>query len=116
MKMTISAKRLLRALELRVAEISAQQHALALERTRLQEQLTPLRLGVLAPETALVHLRGYGITLRGLSTSHAARRRSPPDVVLKAVPRGPATAPPGEPIPVRELPIPLSRSRLPSGS
>jgi hypothetical protein len=45
--MTTAAKitTLLHAIERRLTDISAQQHALAVEKARLLEQLTPLRLG-----------------------------------------------------------------------
>ena len=78
-------KALLGAIESRLTDISKQQHALAVEKARLLEQLTPLRLGVLAPETAVVQLKAKGITFRGLTAaSSAARRPRPP--ILKAVP------------------------------
>ncbi len=85
--MTVKAKTeaLLEVIEGRLAEISERQHALAAEKTQLQEQITPLRLGVVSPDVAVAHLRGKGITLRGLATAwHAGRR--PPGVVLKVVP------------------------------
>jgi hypothetical protein len=75
-------KALLGAIESRLTDISKQQHALAVEKTRLLEQLTPLRLGVLSPDTAVVQLRAKGITFRGL-TAAAARR--PRRQILKAV-------------------------------
>jgi hypothetical protein len=69
--MTTEAKTtaLLRAIERRLTDISEQQHALAVEKARLQEQLTPLRLG---------------ITLRGLTAAWSAARRPRP-TMLKAV-------------------------------
>jgi hypothetical protein len=48
--MTIETKALLGIIERRLTDISEQQHALAVEKTRLLEQLTPLRLGIVAPE------------------------------------------------------------------
>jgi hypothetical protein len=48
--MTIETKALLGIIERRLTDISEQQHALAVEQTRLLEQLTPLRLGIVAPE------------------------------------------------------------------
>jgi hypothetical protein len=45
------------AIERRLTHISEQQHALAVEKARLAEQLTPLRLGIVAPDTAAVQLR-----------------------------------------------------------
>jgi hypothetical protein len=84
--MTIEAatKALLAAIERRLTEISTQQHALAVEKTRLLEQLTPLRLGVVAPDTAVVQLKAQGITVRGLAPARAAARR-PRRAILKAV-------------------------------
>jgi hypothetical protein len=75
---------LLRAIESRLSDISKRQHALALEKTRLLEQLTPLRLGVLAPDTAIVQLKAKGITFRGLKAARSAARRPRPPI-LKAV-------------------------------
>ena len=77
-------KALLAAIERRLTDISSQQHALAVEKTRLLEQLTPLRLGVVAPDTAVVQLKAQGITLRGLTTARATARR-PRRAILKAV-------------------------------
>jgi hypothetical protein len=77
-------KALLGAIESRLTDISKRQHALAVEKARLLEQLTPLRLGVLAPETAVVQLRAKGITFRGLTAARAAARRPRPPM-LKAV-------------------------------
>jgi len=48
--MRIETKALLGIIERRLTDISEQQHALAVEKTRLLEQLTPLRLGIVAPE------------------------------------------------------------------
>ena len=42
------------ATERRLTKISEQQHALAVEKAWLLEALTPLRLGVVAPDTAVV--------------------------------------------------------------
>jgi hypothetical protein len=77
-------KALLNAMERRLTDISEQQHALAVEKARLLEQLTPLRLGVVAPDTAVVQLKAKGITLRGLTAAWAATRRPRP-AMLKAV-------------------------------
>jgi hypothetical protein len=84
--MTTEAKTkgLLGAIEHRLTHISEQQHALAVEKARLLEQLTPLRLGVVAPDTAMVQLKAKGITLRGLSAAWSPARRPRP-AVLKAV-------------------------------
>jgi hypothetical protein len=68
-------KALLRVIEHRLTNISAQQHALAVEKARLLEQLTPLRLGVVAPDTAVVQLKAKGVTLRGLTAAWSAARR-----------------------------------------
>jgi hypothetical protein len=57
--MTTEAKTvaLVDAIEHRLANISEQQHALAVEKARLMEQLTPLRLGIVAPDTAVAQPR-----------------------------------------------------------
>ena len=116
MKTSVTAKGLVRTIERRLAEISDQQHALALERTRLLEHVTPLRLGVLAPDTALVLLRSGGITLRGVGVGRAARRR-PRDITLRAVPRTAVASLPGDPILVLPgAPIPIQRRGLSGGS
>jgi hypothetical protein len=78
------AEALVSALEHRLAAISAQQHQLAVEKSRLVEQLTPLRLGVVAPDTAVVQLKAQGIMLRGLTTARATAQR-PRRAMLKAV-------------------------------
>jgi hypothetical protein len=77
-------KALLDVIERRLTDISAQQHALAVEKGRLLEQLTPLRLGVVAPDTAIAQLKTKGITLRGLAAAWSAARRPRPPI-LKAV-------------------------------
>ena len=51
---------LVRAIECRLTDISEQQHALAMEKARLLEQLTPLRLGIVASDTVVVHSRPKG--------------------------------------------------------
>ena len=72
------------AIEHRLTNISEQQHALAVEKERLLGQLTLLRLGVVAPDTAVAQLKAKGVTLRGLTaTRSTARRPRPP--ILKAV-------------------------------
>ena len=43
---------LVTAIQRRLTDISEQQHALAVEKARLLDQLTPLRLGILAPDSA----------------------------------------------------------------
>jgi hypothetical protein len=80
--MTIEAKTtaLLGAIERRLTDISEQQHALAAERARLLEQLTPLRMGILAPDTAVLELKAKGITLRGLTAAWSAARHPRPAV------------------------------------
>jgi hypothetical protein len=75
---------LITAIQRRLTDISEQQHALALEKARLLEQLTPLRLGILAPETALAQLKAKGVTLRRLPSAPSADRRPCPPM-LKAV-------------------------------
>ena len=84
--MTTEAKTtaLLSAIERRLTEISEQQHALAVEKARLLEQLTPLRLGVVAPDMAVVQLKAKGVTLRGLTATWSTARRPRP-AILKAV-------------------------------
>jgi hypothetical protein len=77
-------KALLDAIERWLADISEQQHALAVEKARLLEQLTPLRLGVVAPDTAVVQLKAQGVTLQGLATARSATPH-PQRPVLKAV-------------------------------
>jgi hypothetical protein len=76
---------LLGAIERRLSEISERQHALAVEKSWLVEQTTPLRLGVMSPDLALAQLRARGITLRGLAAAWAVDRR-PQEVVLRAIP------------------------------
>jgi hypothetical protein len=80
--MTMEAKTtaLLGAIERRLTDISERQHALAAEKARLLEQLTPLRMGILAPGTAVFELKAKGITLRGLTAA-----RHPRPAVLKTV-------------------------------
>jgi hypothetical protein len=77
-------KALLGAIERRLTDISAEQHALAVEKARLLEQLTPLRLGIVAPDTAVSQLKAKGVTVRGLTAARSAARRPRP-AVLKAV-------------------------------
>jgi hypothetical protein len=116
MKTNVSAKSLVRTIERRLAEISDLQHALALERSRLLEHVTPLRLGVLAPETALVLLGSGGITLRGVGTGRATRRL-PRDIALRAVPRSAVASLTGDPVPVPPgPPIPIRRAGVSGGS
>jgi hypothetical protein len=75
---------LLEVIESRLNEISERQHSLAVERARLNEQITPLRLGIVSPEAALALLKSKGIALR-LPAAPSADRRRPRAVVLKAV-------------------------------
>ena len=77
-------KTVLSVIERRLTDISAQQHELAVEKARLLEHLTPLRLGIVAPDTAVVQLKAKGITLRGLTAARSVARR-PRRAVLKAV-------------------------------
>ena len=100
--MTVNAKTetLLEAIEGRLAEISERQHALAAEKAQLQAQITPLRLGAVSPDVAVAHLKGKGISLRGLATVWQGSR-GPGVAVLKPVPiRRPVPA----------LPLDCSRS------
>jgi hypothetical protein len=85
MQASSRSEALIEAIENRLAEISERQHALAVERTYLAEQLTPLRLGVASPEVALIQLRSRGIVLRGLAGAWAGDRR-PDGAVLRALP------------------------------
>ena len=80
----VKTKALLTAIERRLTDISKQQHALAVEKARLLEQVTPLRLGVVAPDSALVQLKAKGVTLRGLPAASSAARRPRP-AMLKVV-------------------------------
>jgi hypothetical protein len=84
--MTTDAKTdlLVTAIEHRLTDISEQQHALAVEKARLLEQLTPLRLGILAPDMAVAQLKAKGVKLRRLSPATSADRRPRP-ATLKAV-------------------------------
>ena len=75
---------ILGAIERRLTDISKQQHALAVEKARLLEQLTPLRLGVVAPDTAVAQLKAKGVALRGLTAAGSTARR-PRRAILKAV-------------------------------
>jgi hypothetical protein len=75
MKIAIRTEALLETIEHRLAEISERQHALAVERTLLLEQLTPLRLGGTAPNIAVMQLKARGITLRGLTPRRALDRQ-----------------------------------------
>jgi hypothetical protein len=75
---------LVRALECRLTDISEQQHALAVEKARLLEQLTPLRLGILPPDTAVAQLKARGVKLRRLPPAPSADRRPRP-ATLNAV-------------------------------
>jgi hypothetical protein len=77
-------KTLLEAIERRLADISEQQHALAAEKARLLDQLTPVRLGIVAPDTAVAQLKAKGVALRGLTAARSAPRRPRPPI-LKAV-------------------------------
>jgi hypothetical protein len=73
---------LLEAIESRLNEISVRQHALAVERARLNEQITPLRLGIISPDVAVALLKAKGVALR-LPAAPAVDRPQP--VVLRAV-------------------------------
>jgi hypothetical protein len=84
MTMETQTQALIGAIKRRLTDISDQQHALAVEKTRLLEQLTPLRLGIVAPETAVIQLKAKGVTLRGLAAAWSPTRRPRP-TVLKPV-------------------------------
>ena len=75
---------LITAIQRRLTDISEQQHALAVEKARLLEQLTPLRLGILAPDMAVAQLKAKGVKLRRLPPAPSADRRPRP-ATLKAV-------------------------------
>jgi hypothetical protein len=75
---------LIATIQRRLTDISEQQHALAVEKARLAEQLTPLRLGILAPDTAVAQLKAKGVKLRSLPPPPSADRRPRP-APLKAV-------------------------------
>jgi hypothetical protein len=92
--MTMEAKTtaLLGAIERRLTDISELQHALAVEKARLMEQLTPLRLGIVAPGTAVTQLKATGVTLRGLTAARSAARRPRPAVLKAAAPIRPAVS------------------------
>ena len=83
----IETEALLDAIERRLTEISERQHALAAERARLLDQMTPLRLGATSPAIALVQLRSKGIALPGLASAPSAGRRSR-GVVLRVASQG----------------------------
>jgi hypothetical protein len=80
----VKIKALLGVIERRLTDISDQQHTRAVEKARLLEQLTPLRLGIVAPDTAVVQLKAKGVTLRGLTAAWSAARR-PRQAVLTVV-------------------------------
>jgi hypothetical protein len=103
--MTVDTKTdsLVAAIERRLTDISEQQHALAVEKARLLEPLTSLRLRVLAPDTALAQLKAVGVTLRKLKPAPTAAP-SPRPTALKAV--ASIRRPPS--------PIPLATSQAPS--
>src|SRR5262249_52301357 len=76
MKIAIRTEALLETIEHRLAEISERQHALAVERTLLLEQLPPLRLGVVAANIAVMQLKARGISLRGLTPRRGLDRQT----------------------------------------
>jgi len=75
---------LLEVIERRLAEISERQHALAVERARLVEQRTLLRLGVASPDLARAQLRSKGIVLRRAAGARTSYRRTS-ETLLKSV-------------------------------
>ena len=77
-------KALIGVIERRLTGISEEQHTLAVEKARLLEHLTPLRLGIVAPDTAVAQLKAKGVTLRGLMAAWSPARRPRP-AILKAV-------------------------------
>ena len=100
MQASTRTEMLLETIERRMAEISERQHALAVERARLIDQITPLRLGIISPDVALAQLRSRGIVLRGVAALWSADRPAQ-SVVLRAV------APPER---VRVMTLPTGRS------
>jgi hypothetical protein len=82
------------AIARRLTDISEQQHALAVEKARLVEQLTPLRLGIVAPDTVVGQLRAKGITLRGHTAVRTVARRPRPASLKAVASIHPAGAPP----------------------
>ena len=94
MPIETETKTLLGTIERRLSVISEQQHALAAEKAHLLEQLTPLRLGIVASDTVVVQLKAKGITLRGLTVARPARHPRP--AVLKAPPYTPRCRSPVE--------------------
>ncbi len=75
---------LITAIQRRLTNISEQQHALAVEKARLVEQLTPLRLGIVAPAMVVAQLKAKGVKLRRWPPAPSADRRPRP-ATLKAV-------------------------------
>ena len=70
---------LITAIQRRLTDISEQQHALRRSRkARLVEQLTPLRLGILAPDMAVAQLKAKGVKLRRLPAGPIGRPASAP--------------------------------------
>jgi hypothetical protein len=118
-EMNASGRGLLRAFERRLARLADQQRALAIERARLREQITSLRLRMLALGRAPVRRRGSGFAPGRLRIRRPARRGSPPGVVLGVVPPCPAAAPAGDGAPVLQgspiFPIPINRARSARG-
>jgi hypothetical protein len=84
---------LVTAIQRRLTDISEQQHALAVEKARLVEQLTPLRLGILAPDTAVAQLKSKGVKLRGLSPARSTDLRPRPSALKAVTSTRPAVVP-----------------------
>ena len=95
------AQALVSALEHRLAAISAQQHQLAVEKSRLVEQFTPLRLGIRAPDTAKAQLKAKGVTLRGVARVPPTDRRPRLKAVASIRPALSSVAPSGSQAPVK---------------
>ena len=88
MSTSVSAKGLVRTIERRLAAISDQQHALAVERTRLLEHVTPLRLGRAgAGDGARPPAERRHHFARGRDRERAASRRSRDRAGCRAVAR-----------------------------
>ena len=61
-----------------------------MEKARLMEHLTPLRLGIVAANTVVVQLKAKGVILRGLTAAGAAARHPRPPMLKAIAPMRPA--------------------------
>jgi hypothetical protein len=94
--MSASGTGLLRAFERRLARLADQQRALAVERARLREQITALRLRMVALGRAPVRVRAGGLAPGRHRPGRRARRGTLPGVVLRVVPPRPWANPAGD--------------------